>query len=497
MSGDRQAEGHPKESEVDPIHQPLERNLPLPSARQPLTFQDEYHRFSPESNYRPAAAETTEGIVIKSPLKRTGDRENDAHKSNRLATIPRCAEAGSSSRTPVSWIEGRNYVRCKVLKYDNSGPQNPSLNAGFPSSNLPTPTTTCRFDNSLGLLTKKFINLLRQSENGLVDLNKAAEILKVKKRRIYDITNVLDGIGLIEKRRKNNFLWKGVEQLGPGEVDVASTLQVEVENLTLQERHLDASINKMKERIRELSEDENSSKWLYVTAEDINSLPCFQNQTLFAVQAPLGTTLEVPDPDEVGENSQRRYRMVLRSSMGEIDIYLVSNFEAKFEEMNAGDTSSELPSTSKSVCNEESAALTFTDHNQDNIMEPQNYDTWRMNSDLNAPQDHLGGMVKVAFTDGSQDSIMEPQSYDTWRMNPDLNAPQDHLGGIMKVAPADADADEDYWLHSETGFSMSDMWNIPCEWDVNPADFLVDSISTPESDVPPGDASQSPKTTHS
>ncbi|KAK8949169.1 Transcription factor E2FA [Platanthera zijinensis] len=227
----------------------------------------------------------------------------------------------------------------------------------------------------------------------------------------------------------------------------------------------------MKERIRELSEDENSSKWLYVTAEDINSLPCFQNQTLFAVQAPLGTTLEVPDPDEVGENSQRRYRMVLRSSMGEIDIYLVSKFEAKFEEMNAGDTSSELPSTSKSVCNEE--------------------------SDLNAPQDHLGGMVKVAFTDCSQDSIMEPQSYDTWRMNSDLNAPQDHLGGIMKVAPADADADEDYWLHSETGFSMSDMWNIPCEWDVNPADFLVDSISTPESDVPPGDASQSPKTTHS
>jgi hypothetical protein len=32
---------------------------------------------------------------------------------------------------------------------------------------------------------------------------------QVQKRRIYDITNVLEGIGLIEKRSKNNIQWKG------------------------------------------------------------------------------------------------------------------------------------------------------------------------------------------------------------------------------------------------------------------------------------------------
>ena len=31
----------------------------------------------------------------------------------------------------------------------------------------------------------------------------------MKKRRIYDITNVLEGIGLIEKKSKNNIQWKG------------------------------------------------------------------------------------------------------------------------------------------------------------------------------------------------------------------------------------------------------------------------------------------------
>ena len=42
-----------------------------------------------------------------------------------------------------------------------------------------------------------------------VDLNVAAEKLSVQKRRIYDITNVLEGIGLIEKTIKNKIRWKG------------------------------------------------------------------------------------------------------------------------------------------------------------------------------------------------------------------------------------------------------------------------------------------------
>ena len=37
----------------------------------------------------------------------------------------------------------------------------------------------------------------------MVDLNKTAEKLQVSKRRIYDITNVLEGIGYIEKMKNN------------------------------------------------------------------------------------------------------------------------------------------------------------------------------------------------------------------------------------------------------------------------------------------------------
>ena len=38
----------------------------------------------------------------------------------------------------------------------------------------------------------------------------AAETLQVQKRRIYDITNVLEGINLIRKKSKNNIQWRFV-----------------------------------------------------------------------------------------------------------------------------------------------------------------------------------------------------------------------------------------------------------------------------------------------
>ena len=44
-------------------------------------------------------------------------------------------------------------------------------------------------------------------------MNEASKTLEVQKRRIYDITNVLEGIGLIEKTIKNKIRWKGNQSL--------------------------------------------------------------------------------------------------------------------------------------------------------------------------------------------------------------------------------------------------------------------------------------------
>uniref|UniRef100_A0A3P8NQT0 E2F/DP family winged-helix DNA-binding domain-containing protein n=1 Tax=Astatotilapia calliptera TaxID=8154 RepID=A0A3P8NQT0_ASTCA len=62
-----------------------------------------------------------------------------------------------------------------------------------------------RSQRSLHVLTTKFVQLLQESKSGELDLRDAVRALAVgQKRRIYDITNVLEGIGLIMKISKSN-----------------------------------------------------------------------------------------------------------------------------------------------------------------------------------------------------------------------------------------------------------------------------------------------------
>lgn len=64
-----------------------------------------------------------------------------------------------------------------------------------------------RSEVTLGRLTKRFMDLLHSAPEGILDLNEVAQKLGARKRRVYDITNVLDGIKLIAKKSKNKIQW--------------------------------------------------------------------------------------------------------------------------------------------------------------------------------------------------------------------------------------------------------------------------------------------------
>ncbi|EEF32209.1 E2F4,5, putative [Ricinus communis] len=358
----------PTPAPAGPILPPLRRHLAFATMKPPFVPPDDYHRFTPSSSTNNRAADReAEGIVLRSPtLKRKNGMDENGFESSSAF----CGDVSNSPfRTPVSAKGGRTYSKSKASKGNRSGPQTLVPNIDSPSPL--TPAGSCRYDSSLGLLTKKFVNLIKHAEDGILDLNKAAETLEVQKRRIYDITNVLEGIGLIEKKLKNRIRWKGVDTSRPGEPDGdASLLQAEIEKLSMEERRLDDQTREMQERLRELIEDENNQKWLFVTEEDIKSLPCFQNQTLIAVKAPHGTTLEVPDPDEAVDYPQRRYRIILRSSMGPIDVYLVSQFEENFEEAN-GEPSTSFPHASSSCSNEIPKKQVINEQKIQKRVEPQ------------------------------------------------------------------------------------------------------------------------------
>lgn len=175
----------------------------------------------------------------------------------------------------------------------------------------------------MGLLTTKFVSLLQEAKDGVLDLKLAADTLAVRqKRRIYDITNVLEGIGLIEKKSKNSIQWKGV---GPGcntrEIaDKLIELKAEIEELQQREQELDQHKVWVQQSIRNVTEDVHNSCLAYVTHEDI--CRCFAGDTLLAIRAPSGTSLEVPIPE--GLNGQKKYQIHLKSVSGPIEVLLVN-----------------------------------------------------------------------------------------------------------------------------------------------------------------------------
>ncbi|XP_013734331.2 transcription factor E2FA [Brassica napus] len=453
MSGGvRSSPGHsqPPPSSTNPVVPPIRRHLAFASTKPPFHPSD-YRRFTPSYDSSSLCAivdREEDAVVLRSPSRKRKSMMDvvttttTTSNSNGFTSFGSTSIHNSPCHTPVSAKGGRVNTKSRA-KGTQSLPQTPISNAIVGSPATLTPSGSCRYDSSLGLLTKKFVNLIKQAEDGMLDLNKAAEVLEVQKRRIYDITNVLEGIDLIEKPFKNRILWKGVDASRPGDVDAdVSVLQAEIENLNLEEQALDNQIRETEERLRDLSENEKNQKWLFVTEEDIKSLPGFQNQTLIAVKAPHGTTLEVPDPDEAGDVPQRRYRIILRSTMGPIDVYLVSEFE---------DTNG---SVAPPACLPPIASCSGSTENHD---------------------------IEALTLDNTETSIEHQMSQDHAHAQPgdtsDLNYLQEQVGGMLKITPSDIENDDtDYWLLSNAEISMTDIWNTDSgiDWDYGIAD-----VSTP------------------
>lgn len=165
----------------------------------------------------------------------------------------------------------------------------------------------------------------------VLNLNEAAELLHVQKRRIYDITNVLEGVNLLHKTSKNNIQWTGASMEGgpkrarssssmslssissasscisPFLKDVAATehdaeideTERYVQALAEEDRRLD-ELTRVLEDMRGPAHLPKTERPLaYVTCRDIRGIRQLQDKTVLVIKAPPETKLEVPPPEEV------------------------------------------------------------------------------------------------------------------------------------------------------------------------------------------------------
>ncbi|GAB0098491.1 hypothetical protein DMENIID0001_142320 [Sergentomyia squamirostris] len=165
----------------------------------------------------------------------------------------------------------------------------------------------CRYDTSLGLLTRKFMELLQTSPDGVVDLNVASDKLKVQKRRIYDITNVLEGIGILEKKSKNNIQWK----CGSSLTELSKDVKRECDYLEQKENRLDNLIAQMRE---EFNTQFERNRHGYITRQDLASIDMFKDQSVIVIKGPQDAKLVIPENGGL--------EIMLKSDKGEIDVFL-------------------------------------------------------------------------------------------------------------------------------------------------------------------------------
>jgi hypothetical protein len=230
---------------------------------------------------------------------------------------------GRGRKRSLDDAEGVTTRRKKQKKGDEGDDSEKTNNNGNADDDKKQP----RLDNSLSLLTKKFVELISSAQGGVLDLNTAADLLKVQKRRIYDITNVLEGIDMIEKRSKNNIKWKCGEVLTDADKVNMEKLKVEVEKMVGDERELDQRIEKAFNNVRELTSNADCLKLAFVTNDDVRELPQFKDQIILAIKAPRGTRMEVPEATESPNRpNQLSYQIYLKGDEP-VDVFVVSKLD--------------------------------------------------------------------------------------------------------------------------------------------------------------------------
>lgn len=177
-----------------------------------------------------------------------------------------------------------------------------------------------RSEKSLYNITQEFLKLIDESTNKRIDLNTAATKLGIVKRRIYDITNILEGFGMLKKINVNI-----AEYIGDETIDVMlenieniNVTENELIDFVKQNNSLDDDITDLNHQLEVLLNDSKNLRHLYLTSEDLVNLPSLQGKAAFAIKAPKDSFCES------GRESDGHV-LEISSATGRIDIFYIND----------------------------------------------------------------------------------------------------------------------------------------------------------------------------
>ena len=148
-----------------------------------------------------------------------------------------------------------------------------------------------RQENSLCQLTKKVLQYIRNKKKLNININELVKELGVKKRRIYDITNVLQGIGYIEKKGKNEIIWIKNHLFNKKDMKIKNnTIKI-----NKQINELNDFMDKANAELVSILSDDDFNKYGYITYNDLINFSRNENKDLFIVKASQGTIVNVID----------------------------------------------------------------------------------------------------------------------------------------------------------------------------------------------------------
>ena len=147
-------------------------------------------------------------------------------------------------------------------------------------------------------LTQGFIKIMTDAGGADVDLTAVERVLKTTKRRLYDVVNVLAGVGLVEKSGKSRVRWTAGQRPRIGEPRIDAFER---------ERELDRYIAKVEADLADISHSEFFKKFGWIDKDDVDVIEPDKSIALYSLHGPPSMSIIVHEDESDPSGEGQRF----------------------------------------------------------------------------------------------------------------------------------------------------------------------------------------------